>query len=84
MTETPKTLEVYRDSRSRARCRGKSCGEWITWYVLAASSKRMCFDGDPAPIGESRHDLADREIVALPFEANHWATCPNAKEFGKR
>lgn len=77
-----KVLEVYRDTYGRSRCRGLDCGAWLTWYELVESGKRMCFDGHPQP-ESTREDLTGRLIWAIPFEANHWAHCPNAIDFKK-
>jgi hypothetical protein len=77
---TEKTLAVYADTKRRNRCRGRTCGRWITWYELVDSGKQMCFDGQPFPV-HTTEDLAGRVIHNLPAAANHWATCANRDDF---
>lgn len=77
----PKTIEVFADTRGRATCRGPKCGRSITWAEVVKSGKKMCFTGDPVAL-TTRHDEATHRLIeALPFDDNHWASCPDRKRF---
>lgn len=82
MAEPERTIEVYADTKGRARCSGPTCGALLTWAEVVKSGKKMCFTGDPVP-RSSRHSPDHRLIEALPFAENHWATCPDRRAFGK-
>ena len=73
-------IEIYADTKGRARCRGQRCGAWITWAEVVNTGAKMCFDGRPEPLS-TREDLTGRAIEALPFESNHWASCPDREQF---
>lgn len=82
MPKEVKTIEVYADTRGRARCKG--CDAPITWAQVVKSLKRMCFDGDPCAL-TTRHEPETRRLIeALPFDENHWASCPQREQFTSR
>lgn len=82
-TDPTKVIEVYADSRGRAACRAPSCRASLLWARVVASGASMCFNGDPDPV-YTRTDGDGREVVAYPFDANHWATCPGRQQFKKK
>lgn len=82
MTVT-RTIEIWADTKGRARCTGRTCGQMLTWAEIVKSGKKMCFTGDPRPLRTEKDFLTGRTIEALPFDANHWATCPDRRSFGR-
>lgn len=79
-TPSAKTIEVYADTVGQGRCKGPHCRRVITWAVVVDSGAKMCFEGLPRAVA-TREDLTGREILAMPFEENHWATCPDREQF---
>ena len=77
-----KTINVYQNTISQPRpCNGPTCRDQIVWAELM-SGRKMCFT---APIEPLRvyQNTADRAIAVMPFERNHWATCPDKQKFKK-
>jgi hypothetical protein len=44
----------------------------------------MCFDDVDLPALRTRHDDSRRLIEEVDLDANHWATCPDARRFESR
>ena len=75
------TIEIYSDSRGRAKCKG--CGASIEWGTIVKSGKKMCFDGEIVALS-TRHDPATHRLIeAVDFETNHWTSCPDRAQFKK-
>lgn len=79
-----KVIEIYKDTKGREVCNGTTCRERLTWAEIVASGKKMCFSGDPAPVYMRNEMGTGRVIEALPFDKNHWATCPDRAQFARR
>lgn len=80
-----KAIEIYADTRGVARCTGRTCGQRILWATIVASGRKMCFDDPEAVALQTRLEPStNRVIEALDLEGNHWATCPDRKQFGGR
>ena len=82
MSDAERTIEVWSDTRSTRRCSGPACDAKLTWYTVVKSGKAMCFTGDP--VARSSRHQDGRLVLALPFDENHWATCPDAAGFKRR
>jgi hypothetical protein len=79
---TTKMIEIWADTRGRARCRG--CRAPIEWAEIVVTGKKMCFDGEIVALS-TRHDHATRRLIeSVDLSTNHWATCPDAKSFKRR
>lgn len=77
-----KTIEIFADTRGFSACSGADCGARILWAQVVKSGRKMCFDGDPVAISTRHEPATHRLIETVDLDANHWATCPNAKKFG--
>jgi hypothetical protein len=76
---TVKTIQIWADTRGKARCRG--CEAKIEWATIVASGKKMCFDGQIVALS-TFHDPATRRVVELvDLSTNHWATCSARDQF---
>lgn len=75
-----KTIEVFADTRGAAQCR--SCNDAIEWAEIVKSGKRMPFN---APIVALRTRHQDGRLVEeVDLTTSHFATCPDAKKWGRR
>lgn len=75
-------IEIYADTRGVNNCNGAHCGKRILWAVVVKSGKRMCFNDPELPALKTRlHEHTRRLIEAVDLDANHWATCPDARKF---
>lgn len=84
MTVVPHVTQIYADSRSVGTCSGRDCHRKILWATLVGSGKKMCFDDPELVALRTFHDDSHRLIEVVDLDANHWATCPNARDFGSR
>jgi hypothetical protein len=78
----PKTIQVWHDTRGRARCRG--CDARIEWAEIVASGRRMCFDDDIVVLQTVRDPESHRLIDVVDLTRNHWATCVARDQFRGR
>lgn len=77
-----KTIEIYADTRGRARCSG--CKASIEWAEIVASGRKMCFDGEIVALS-TRQDTGSRRLIeAVDLSTNHWATCPKRDQFRRK
>ena len=78
------TIEVWSDTKGKARCRDERCRALITWAEVVKSKKKMCFTGDPVAL-RTRHDPETHRLIEeIDAADNHWAACPGAKDFRRR
>lgn len=79
---TPKTIEVYADTRGISTCTGPHCHQRILWATVVKSGKKMCFN-DPEQVAlQTRHEPGSRRLIeVLDFNDNHWSTCVDARQF---
>lgn len=79
-----KVIEIYADTKGHAPCNGKTCRDRLLWAEVVKSGARMCFTathGDPVPRYSRQEIDTMRLIEALPFDENHWASCPDRRKF---
>jgi hypothetical protein len=85
--EEPKdvrTIAVYQDTISRPmQCRGRTCTAELVWAETVNGHRRMCFTHPTEPVSVTESP-GSRQIAYMPFDRNHWATCPDAKVFQRR
>lgn len=83
-----KTIDVWADSLEERACNGRTCGTMLTWGRVVKTGARMCFTGTIAALERqstrAQGMLGARDTLAVPFDLNHWATCPNAKDFKRQ
>lgn len=79
-----RTIEIYADTRGLSKCNGADCGKRILWAEIVGSGKKMCFDPEKAVPLRTYHGDGRRLVEVMPFEANHWASCPNARRFDSK
>ena len=76
-----KTIEVWTASISAAKpCADPRCRVPIIWTQVAESGRRMCFTAPVEPVRVFRDELTNKSVSAMPFERNHWASCPGARD----
>jgi hypothetical protein len=81
---TMKTIQIFADTRGRARCSASTCHADIEWATIVASGKRMCFDA-PMVALSTHHDPGTRRLVeVVDLDTNHWASCPAATQFKRK
>ena len=77
-----KAIEVYADTRGVSRCTGRTCGQRILWAEVVKSGKKMCFnDPEAVALKQRAEPGSNRLIESLDLDDNHWATCPDRKQF---
>lgn len=79
---TPKLIEIFKDTRGLATCKG--CGKPIEWAEIVASGKKMCFDGRIVALGGRTYQTNGRHIEFVDLATNHWAVCPDRDKFRKK
>jgi hypothetical protein len=78
-----RTVEIFADTRGVSRCKGATCGKRILWAQVVATGRKMCFSDPELPALRTRFSEDRRLIEEVDLGANHWATCPDSKSFGK-
>jgi hypothetical protein len=79
-----KTIDVWHDTISTPRpCNGPTCPSKIVWAVVAASGRKMCFTHPTEPIKINAWG-GHRAVAEMPFDRNHWATCPDKQQFKRK
>lgn len=77
-----KTVEIYADTRGVSKCSSPRCGKRILWAQVVKTGRKMCFDDTDLPALRTRHDPGSRRLIEeVDLDANHWATCPDARKF---
>lgn len=76
-----KTIQIFADTRGRARCTAASCRADIEWATIVGSGKKMCFQA-PIVALSTHHDPGTRRLVeVVELATNHWANCPAKDQF---
>jgi len=79
-----KTIQIFADTRGRARCTAATCRADIEWATIVGSGKKMCFDA-PIVALSTHHDPESRRLVeVVEFATNHWASCPASQTFKRK
>lgn len=78
-----KTIEIWADTKSNARCRDSSCGAKITWAEIVKSGRKMPFNGHDLVALRTRHDEQTRRLIEIVELDSHFSTCSNPKVFRK-
>lgn len=78
---TMKTIQIFADTRGRARCTAATCRADIEWAVIVGSGKKMCFDLPIVVLSTHVDPATRRRVEVVDLATNHWASCPARDQF---
>lgn len=81
---TPKTIQIFADSRGRGTCTATTCRATIEWAEVVASGKKMCFNTPIAVLSAHVDPTSRRRVEVVDLATNHWGSCPAAGQFKRK
>lgn len=85
MSIVSNTIKIYADTRGVGVCSGRDCRKRILWAEIVGSGKKMCFNDLELPALRTYQEEGTMRLVeVVDRDDNHWATCPNARDFSRR
>lgn len=77
-TDPVRTVDVVARTRFNARCRGRTCGQTITWFQTWPKRRWIPFNADPVALRTRGNPIRGEDSLEEIDAADvHWATCPD-------
>ena len=78
---TMRTMQVWGDTVTPARCRDLECGLAITYATSIKTGRQMPFTGALAPLEVTTDTKSGRPVWTVDLASSHFVTCPGAALF---
>jgi len=79
--DTIRTLQVWGDTVTPARCRDPQCGKAITYATSIKTGRQMPFTGELVALETATDSKTGRPVWTVDLAGSHFVTCPGAAMF---